>query len=303
MEKDLMYHYTKYESAISIIENKNIRLSSSLGMNDKTDRFFANLYATALILTSKDSVITGLRTHLEIDDIINANLKSLQIPFYSASFCERADNQHLWSNYANNHSGVCMAFNKEYLLRQMRMVLSDNFIPFDSDEKADEYIEYIVPLRSVYYKEAEQFVTEVIKKTRPSEEYIKSSPFAYKHWLVMVYSIIAGVIKADKFKHEEEIRLLFQDTYSSDYIETSPMRLFDYERLKKGLSELGLSNLVQNDRKEYYELKLEKFFTSELIPEIVLGKNFLPQNIEPLKNFLKNNGLVNTVVDDRFCNK
>ena len=301
MSNELIYHYTNFDAATSIIENKNIRLSSSLGMDDQTDRFFANLYATIFILTSKDRGTTKLRTHIDYDDMVSANIESLKIPFYSTSFCERLDNEYLWENYADKHAGVCIAFSKNYLLEQIRNVLLHNYVPLDLDEIAGEHIRDFVPIRSVYYKKAEEFLIDVVHKTRPTDKnYTDNSPFAYKHWLERVFSVVAGVIKADEFKPEEEVRLLFQDTYKDEYIVNHPMYAFDCARFKDGFSKLGLCELKSGTGKQYYELRLEKFFNSELIPKIVLGKNSSDENIELLKKTLYSNRLTHTVVDESF---
>ena len=297
----MIYHYTNFDAAISIINYKNLRLVSSLEMEDQTDRFFANLYATIFILTSKDRETAEMRTHIDYDNIISANVESLKIPFYSTSFCERLDNEYLWKNYADKHAGVCIAFNKNYLLEQIRNVLLQNYVPLDLDEIAGEHIRDFVPIRSVYYKNAEEFLIDVVHKTRPTDKnYTDNCPFAYKHWLERVFSAVAGVIKADEFKPEEEVRLLFQDIYKENYIFNHPMYVFEWTRFKDGFSKLGLCNLKNENGKQYYELRMEEFFNSELIPKIVLGKDFPDENIGFLKKALYSNGMTDTVVDDSF---
>ncbi len=296
MSGKMIYHYTNYEAAQSIIESKNIRLVSSLSMSDRTDRFFANLYTTTFLLTSKDSRIKEVRENVDIKDILSVNFESLQIPFFSASFCLSEGNQYLWENYASNHKGVCIAFNSEYLLKQIRNILCENFTPIDEGEKADDYVKDIIPLRHVYYGDAEEFVVDVVRKTDCFDEYYKrDNPNAYRNWLARIYAVVAGVIKANDYKCEEEIRLLFQKCVSNNLIYSS-----DCYRFKAGISKLGMCSSMEEKGKQYFALHLEEFFTSELLPQIVLGKDFPHEKINSLKESLQSNGLTETVINDCF---
>ena len=130
----MIYHYTAFELAKKILESQKLYLGSSISMDDKVDRFYGNLYATIHLLTSNHRHYQDIRENLTTDEILKINEESLCVPFYSASFCKRQDNEYLWENYANNKNGVALGFDEELLQKNIDETLRHYYKDIDGDK-------------------------------------------------------------------------------------------------------------------------------------------------------------------------
>lgn len=301
-----MFHYTTIDALCEILKSKKLWLVSSLEMDDVTDRFYANLATTIVLLTSENEEVALLRKHLTPEDILRINMETLEVPFYSLSFCERNDNEYLWKNYAENNNGVCIEFDekycKEYVYKTIELnyqALDDNSIPPQKE---------MIEKRKVYYGYREDVVCEVLKATKemaietdPKVVVTSNQKFQYENWLFLTISILAGTIKANEFSKEEEVRYLYQDRYSNEYINKHPYYIFSKYELLLVLEKLGLDKTIINNGKKRIELDFSNIFDTKFIKSITVG-NCSKENIIKIKKFLRDENLDPSILKDRNGN-
>lgn len=103
-------------------------------MSDISDRFYGNLFATIALLKSQDKDATLLKNKLSEGDILDTNMQSFELQFYSASFCNRNDNEYLWKNCADNNSGVSIEIDEEVLDNYFLLTIKNNHDSLDDGE-------------------------------------------------------------------------------------------------------------------------------------------------------------------------
>lgn len=91
--KDSIYHYTTFEALYSILENKELHLSSIAGMNDKTE----TTYSDSLLKSGKVFKMTLSR-------IEQYNRRFIMC------FTKNKDHFNHWRLYGNNGNGVSIGF-------------------------------------------------------------------------------------------------------------------------------------------------------------------------------------------------
>ena len=301
----MLYHYTSKNGLLGILSSKAIWLVSSREMSDVTDRFYGNLFATVALLKSEDQDIKLLREHLTAEDIIAINMQTLQVEFYSASFCDKSDNDYLWENYADSDKGVCLAIDDGFFLNHMNSIIEENLEQIDEDDETTESSKDLLLPRKVEYGYPIELFIKVIKDTKKmaiGEDDCDFSSFRtkqhYKNWLLLALIILAGVVKGNDYSKENEIRLLFQNRYSDEYIAHSGIYALAKMRMIKAFELLGISQEVKDDKKRRMELNLSKAFRSDLIPAITIGMNY-DGSVEELKTRIRESGLIETKLFNR----
>ena len=296
----MLYHYTKEKGLLDILNSKCIWLVSSSEMSDISDRFYGNLFATIALLKSQDKDVILLRNKLSEGDILDMNMKSFELQFYSASFCNRNDNEYLWQNYADNNSGVSIEIDEEVLDNYFLLTIKNNYDSLDDDGECNNS-NNIVEQRKVLYDYPIKDFETLVTKLKPDDYCMKNDPKVYKYWFFLVLCVLAGTVKAKTFSDEEEIRLLFQNKYSEEYINKHSFFNLAKEEYKNVLSSLGIDIEKRDNNKKRMELRLESVFNSKLIPTIIVGNDY-KGDIEFLKTELLKAGLKNTKVIDRKGN-
>jgi len=100
MDQDLnpLFHYTSVYGLEGIIKNKELWVSHSDFLNDKTERQYTfKLFYKIL----EERVIEGSLNHLYMNSIIDT-LRELEYPAYVLSLSKNKDSNLLWSNYSQN---------------------------------------------------------------------------------------------------------------------------------------------------------------------------------------------------------
>ena len=301
----MLYHYTNIKGLDGMLKSKCLWLVSSQSMSDITDRFYGNLFATVALLKSDDQDIKLLREHLTAQDIIDINMQTFEVDFYSASFCNRSNNDYLWENYADSNKGVCLAFDDSFLRRHMNSVIIDNLEKIDEDDEITEHDKDLILPRKVEYGYPIDLFIKVIKDTKKmaisEDDCDFSDPLTkqhYKDWLLFSLIILAGVIKGKNFSQEEEIRFLFQNRYSDSYIKHSGIYALEKMRMIKVFELLGIDKEIKDEKNRRMELNLGSAFSSDLIPTIIVG-NDIDENIIDLKEKIKQSGLSKTKLLNR----
>lgn len=292
----MIYHYTAFESAKKILESKKLYLVSTMKMEDKTDRFYGNLYATVHLLTSNHRHYQDIRENLTTDEILKINEESLNLPLYSASFCKRQDNEYLWKNYADNKKGVALGFDEELLQKNIDETLRHCYKDIDGDKIDCPEPPKVLPLRPVIYSssDAKEFMDKVADDLYNwlFANLDTGKTIDYKFWWKLILCLAGGVIKGTDYGKEEEMRLIFQNIYDEKYMADYPITMIQKYEYDEGMNRLGLMTLFTNEPKERFELDLQSQPNSpKAIKQIVLGEDFPKENIGKVQNLAAANDL------------
>ena len=292
-----MFHYTNEKGLNGILKSKKLWLVSSLEMNDITDRFYANLFVTTALLKCKDEDAVLLAKELTLEDILQVNIKSLEIPFYSASFCERNDNDYLWIKYADGNKGVCIEINEDFFNEYKDKVVSENYNSLEEDTPENEII---IKKRRVEYGCPYNIFLDVLRLTK---DFCINKPDGYRkegfqNWLSLTLAILSGVIKSDNYSEEEEVRFLFQDRYNDECVNQNCAYFLHKVELIKILKKLGVDKEIPGNGKRRMELNLEEIFNENLIKSITMGDEF-SGSIEDLRKTMNESGLSKVVLQNR----
>lgn len=141
--KDAIYHFTTKEKALEFILNdKELKLGTFSKTNDPQE------YKTKLLSTLDDSSLEYKKRISQIDAQINTIIRSSGF----LSFCEntyenKRVKQHgykkarMWSHYSANHTGICLVFSKEKLLKKMYKIFDEISIIYSDSIKYFDVIE------------------------------------------------------------------------------------------------------------------------------------------------------------------
>lgn len=128
-----LYHYTTLETLLKyILPQKSIRFSPIRKTNDPQESNGRNfqlkddigIMATENI--DKKHINQFLQNQTMYKDALNKNIKILcftqdYVPEYNDSFCRDIGRGYakprMWSQYSDNHKGVCLVFNKKKLIK------------------------------------------------------------------------------------------------------------------------------------------------------------------------------------------
>lgn len=236
-----LYHYTSYESLVSILGTKKLKLNCILNTSDSQEgkRLISNL--------KKSIKNTQLLNQIEIN--FEETLRSV----YFFSFTVMPNDASLWERYTksknpqnkNSAGGVCIQFSKANLKELIKNLEKDlNFVD-------------ITPI--LYTDNDSSIFLEVLKSVINAISCERSLSSKEQLGLFKAFSCS---IKREQFKSEREIRLLIS-------IDTDKEKLPDYIEY---CNELG-----QN----YIYINLEKISAfksfSQIITKITLKSNIMNQ--------------------------
>lgn len=298
----MLYHYTSEEGFLGILRSKKLWLVSSMEMSDISDRFYGNLFATTALLTSDHHDAVLLRSKLSQQEILDINMKTFQTAFYSASFCDQPDNPYLWENYASKRSGYAISFDDDYFREQLDRIVSETYSSTGDEDTPNK--EIIVENRQVQYGSPNEFFLKVLSSTKNCcigpediENSVNHTNAHFRNWLELTLVVLAGIIKAEAFKEEKEIRFLFQNRCSDQYVRLYPYYAVVQYRLAQTLKSLGLTKEIKDEKKKRMELDLSSFFNSTLIPAVVVGLDNT-QAVLDIRKHLNKAGLTGTKIID-----
>lgn len=191
----MLYHYTGMKGLNGILESKRLWLVSSQSMSDITDRFYGNLFSTVALLKSEDQDIKLLREHLTAQDIIDINMQTFQVDFYSASFCDRSDNDYLWEKYSDSNKGACIGIDDTYLNNFFLATIREKFNYLEGDEESNVKNDLLNQRKVLYHYPVGDF-EKIVKLLRPDDYTLSNNANVYKDWLFFTICILAGIVKA-----------------------------------------------------------------------------------------------------------
>lgn len=281
-----MFHFTDKKGLIGILISKKIWLTNTKELNDYSERIYANLLFTSLLYdVDNDENVKYIRDNLSSEDILEANLDTMNYDAYSASFCEEYQNNVLWKKYADNNKGVAIEFNKDYLKEYLN----------------DKIKDVNINVRPVFYGVNRKEFSKIIKLATNLCDIGHNDNIKAKNKLFMSLYIASGIFKDKKFCYEKETKLHFLNQYSDEYIQKFPTFALYKMKNEENLKFLGLLEEIKDDKKRRVELNLSEIFDSNLIPSIILGKEYIGQ-IECLRELLNSLGLEKTKIKDYVGN-
>ena len=123
-----LYHYTKPEKLLNILESETIRFSNALYLNDKEEVTYSYKLIGSLIdempgLNSELFSRIKEHFHRKYKNIISGNdTYSSRYEYYTISFSTDSDNLTLWNNYSKGQSytGYNIGFCKKDLIADMQ---------------------------------------------------------------------------------------------------------------------------------------------------------------------------------------
>lgn len=124
---EIIYHYTKPEKLLGLLESETLRFSNALYLNDKEEVTYSYKLIVDLIDGRSDlneKLFSKIREHFfnKYTNIVNGNDNfNYKYEYYTVSFSTESDNLTLWNNYAKGQSytGYNIGFCKNELIKDM----------------------------------------------------------------------------------------------------------------------------------------------------------------------------------------
>lgn len=275
--ENIFYHYCSLDTFQKIIEGKTIRLCNITKMNDSKEGKDIEKYAENQLSSIKKSKSTLLDN--------NAT--------YISCFSKKKDLLSQWRAYGDDGFGVAIGFDfNELGIPKLQINKDDQLVAMD-------YLVY----GDVIYKKNEKVdlinsidLTERIRKVNSGGLPINAADMTSLQSEILKCT---SVFKDQYFIEEDEVRIIYSVNNIND-ISNQPMNINAKEsykyKIKKGIK----FYVSKNQLIDYVDLNISEdgeTLNSSLIKEIVLGpKSKMDKDDLVLKNFMKANGLSNTLI-------
>ncbi|WP_273326877.1 DUF2971 domain-containing protein [Vallitalea guaymasensis] len=251
-----LYHYTRKEAVISILDSQILIITNLANMNDPSEW----MYGLTLIIQELQSTEYDKKTVNLLNKKIEKCKKEIET-VYVFSCSKKKDNKFLWDNYAKDDG---------YALEFRSIILNDKL----NDILIEEENNYILPCSvfvdsgKVIYDSKKQkeivkyllcTIDEYIKNETSSEQSLINSKF-----LVAEIFEICALFKKEKYKDEDEYRMIFynykslkEDKLIVNFAKKNkriPINKIIYNKLEKNV----LLNDQKKERDNYKNLTFEK---------------------------------------------
>lgn len=251
-----LYHYTKPEKLLSILESDTIRFSNALYLNDKEEV----TYSYKLIINLIDEIpelnqnlFSKVREHFDkkYKNIVSGgDTSDDKYEYYTISFSTESDNLTLWNNYSKgqNYTGYNIGFCKKDLIADME---KQGFQSIYGSIIYEKELQKTV-LKLIFDKWNKRFEKILQgKKTQINNEKLFDVLFE----LIDILSIISLFFKNPHFKDEKEYRVIFINNYNiSAFRQTKIFEkngLFipyiEYKFLKKTVSSINIGPTLEEN--------------------------------------------------------
>lgn len=202
-----IYHYTKPEKLLNILESASIRFSNALYLNDKDEIAYSYKLIVKLIDETPNletDVFEKIKNHFisKYKHIIDGEIDSkIELEYFTTSFSSENDNLTLWNNYSKgkSYTGYNIGFNKDLLIKDM---IEKEFHPIYGSVIYDTKKQAKV-LTSIFKKWNTQFKN--LSKTRKNYEV---HLFDLIFELIDILSIVSLFFKNPQFNNEKEYRIV-----------------------------------------------------------------------------------------------
>jgi hypothetical protein len=208
-EKDdrFIYHYTQFDSAEKILSNRNLLFNRLTEMNDPFEfmryihdvRYedFLSSYGTIDFKESekinrfKDNVNTIIKRQYRICSFCidyEGSADNKYVPYMNKGFSR----SRMWSQYGEDHKGVCLIFNREKMIETITKNYKDVFAQeiFYNDDLSESF-------------DATKITGEVLEKSEPIE-------WVNKHIAKYLF------LKFEDYKNEHEYRIAVHYAQNED---------------------------------------------------------------------------------------
>lgn len=244
-----LYHYTKPEKLLNILESGTIRFSNALYLNDKEEVTYSYKLIVNLIEEMPNlnvELFSNIKTYFykKYKNIVDGNDNFLnKYEYYTISFSTDNDNLTLWNNYSKGqkYTGYNIGFCKKDLIADMERQgfksVYGNII-YNSDVQK-------TILKMIFEKWNKQYEKNLVAKNS-AKKLEKKQDIIFE--LVDILSIISLFFKNPHFKDEKEYRIIFINNFSpSSYKQTKIFEkngLFipyiEYKFLKRTVSSINI---------------------------------------------------------------
>lgn len=244
-----LYHYTKPEKLLNILESGTIRFSNALFLNDKEEVTYSYKLIVNLIEEMPNlnvEIFSNIKTYFykKYKNIVDGNDNFLnKYEYYTISFSTDNDNLTLWNNYSKGqkYTGYNIGFCKKDLIADMERQgfksVYGNII-YNSDVQK-------TILKMIFEKWNKQY-EKTFEGKNSSKKIEKRQDIIFE--LVDILSIISLFFKNPHFKDEKEYRIIFINNFSlSSYKQTKIFEkngLFipyiEYKFLKRTVSSINI---------------------------------------------------------------
>ena len=242
----ILYHYTKPEKLLSILESGTIRFSNALYLNDKEEVTYSYKLIFNLIDEMPElnqDLFSKIKENFysKYTNIINgSNDFCYKYEYYTISFSTEADNLTLWNNYAKgqNYTGYNIGFCKKDLIADMvKIGFNSVYGNIIYDRKKQ-----ITVLKLIFEKWNKQY--EKALKSSKNQDKLVDIVFE----LIDILSIISLFFKNPHFKDEKEYRIIFINNFGTNFAKQTKIceknGLFvpyiEYKFLKKTVNSINI---------------------------------------------------------------
>lgn len=251
-----LYHYTKPEKLLNILESGTIRFSNALYLNDKEEV----TYSYKLIINLIDEMPElNEKLFSRVKEHFNKKYKNIvsggdtsgdKYEYYTISFSTDSDNLTLWNNYSKgqNYTGYNIGFCKKDLIADME---KQGFHSIYGNIIYKKELQITV-LKLIFDKWNKRFEKVLQgKKTQTNNDKLFDVLFE----LIDILSIISLFFKNPHFKDEKEYRIIFIN--SSNINAFKQTKIFEknglfipyieYRFLKKTVSSINIGPTLEEN--------------------------------------------------------
>lgn len=249
--EEVIYHYTKPEKLLSLLESGTLRFSNALYLNDKDEVTYSYKLIVELIDERSDLnpvLFDRIREHFfgKYTNIINGDDNfNYKYEYYTVSFSTESDNLTLWNNYAKGQSytGYNVGFCKNALIADMeKKGFSSVYGNIIYERKVQ--ITILNLIFNKWNKEFEKALkSKKVQKKADSEILLK-----ILFELIDILGVISLFFKNPHFKDEKEYRIIFINSFGNE--NSKPTKIceknglfipyIEYKFLKKTVNSINI---------------------------------------------------------------
>ena len=183
MSKEYLFHYTKAKTFESIINNQELWFNNINKTNDPYENKKFDFYSKTekkdisgeYIKISDDEEDAQVWFFRQLNRMKNRIVKTISFcsGYYNLNPLDENNRPgyfypRMWSQYADNSKGVCLIFDKQKLIKELRKVLEKKYIVFDDivtytdiiDKKYSQNIKNLIVSRNKKYFKGRKFDDE-----------------------------------------------------------------------------------------------------------------------------------------------
>lgn len=212
-----LYHYTKPEKLLSILEFGTIRFSNALFLNDKEEVTYSYRLIGTLIEEMPElnrDLFSKIKEHFyhRYKNIIDGDDSSgNKYEYYTISFSTDNDNLTLWNNYSKGqtYTGYNIGFCKKDLIADME---KQGFPSVYGNIIYNRNTQLTI-LKMIFEKWNKEF--EKLSRARSSQKN-NDKKLDVLFELIDILSVISLFFKNPHFKDEKEYRIIFINNFRND---------------------------------------------------------------------------------------